>query len=87
MLVDKTAVKKGLGKQRNIRDSLGRVIALEDVVGQQSTNGHGVVGLLDGLALGDVPGYLIKGIVGGCKYGHIAGRGKCLGNVGDKFEE
>ncbi|KAI6772770.1 hypothetical protein HG530_003728 [Fusarium avenaceum] len=53
-IVDKARVEERLDKDRNIASNLGGIVALEDVVGQKSANGDGVVALLDGLALGNV---------------------------------
>ena len=55
-VVNKAAIQKRLHKDRNVGSNTGRVVALEDVVGQKSADGNGVVLLRDGFSLGDVAG-------------------------------
>jgi hypothetical protein len=86
-IVDEAAIVKRLYKDRNVGSNTSRVVALKDVVGEESANGNGVVLLRDGLSLGNVAGDRIESLVGGSKDGDVCCRHKSLGNVRHKSKK
>jgi hypothetical protein len=71
-------VQEGLCKCWDISNDAGGIYALEDVVGEQGTNGNSVVLVLNGLALGHVAWYGCERIVCRREDGDVGGSGESV---------
>ena len=70
-IIDKRAIDEGLDENGDIGGGRSRVETLEDVVGQEGSDGDGVVLLGDGLAFGNVTGNGGECFVGRRKDGDV----------------
>lgn len=74
--IDVGDVKQGLGKSGDVSNDVRWVDTFEDVVRKKGSNGDGIVLVLDGFALRDVPWHVGKGLICWRENGDVRSRGK-----------